>query len=245
MMFGSCLDLRLYSCNCDQQLFRSSLTAQMPTTQLLTCQLLTAYLLTAEMLNGIDNDSNELKSVQAEADFSGLAARLRDGEGRAADTDRAAREALQRCAQAEAQLHSTEVQRSSLSHEDIPLARLRARATQCNACALPIVCDLVNGALYNSESLAASKLLRLSQISKLCRQGICQSKWLVELFLDWLSKCQCACACRGSLGRCRSTGVSAKLRRQKHCGTTGQHLTILSSRPCQFTAGLLHCAHGN
>ena len=50
-----------------------------------------------------------LTGVQAEADFGGLAARLREGEGRAADTDRAAREALHRCAQTEAQLHSAEV----------------------------------------------------------------------------------------------------------------------------------------
>ena len=47
--------------------------------------------------------------VQAEVDFAGLAARLRDGEGRAAETDRAAREGLHRCAQTEAQLQSTEV----------------------------------------------------------------------------------------------------------------------------------------
>ena len=47
--------------------------------------------------------------VQAEVDFAGLAARLRDDEGRAAETDRAAREALHRCAQTEAQLQSTEV----------------------------------------------------------------------------------------------------------------------------------------
>lgn len=42
-------------------------------------------------------------------DFASLAARLKEGEGRAADTDRAAREALQRCAQTDAQLQSTEV----------------------------------------------------------------------------------------------------------------------------------------
>ena len=47
--------------------------------------------------------------MQAEVDFAGLAARLRDGEGRAAETDRAAREALHQCAQTEAQLQSTEV----------------------------------------------------------------------------------------------------------------------------------------
>ena len=46
---------------------------------------------------------------QAEADFSSLAERVREGEGRAAETDRAAREALHRCAQTEAQLQSTEV----------------------------------------------------------------------------------------------------------------------------------------
>lgn len=46
---------------------------------------------------------------QAEIDFAGLAARLRDGEGRAAETDRAAREALHRCGQTEAQLQSSEV----------------------------------------------------------------------------------------------------------------------------------------
>lgn len=46
---------------------------------------------------------------QAEADFSSLAERLRDGEGQRADWDRAARDALTRSAQAEAQLQTTEV----------------------------------------------------------------------------------------------------------------------------------------
>ena len=46
---------------------------------------------------------------QAEADFSSLAERVREGDVRAAETDKAAREALHRCAQAEAQLQSTEV----------------------------------------------------------------------------------------------------------------------------------------
>lgn len=50
-----------------------------------------------------------LSPEPAEADFSSLAGRLREGEGRASDTDRAAREALQRFAQTEAQLRSTEV----------------------------------------------------------------------------------------------------------------------------------------
>ena len=52
--------------------------------------------------------------MQAEADFGSLAERLRDGEGRAADTDRAARDALHRCAHAEAQLQSTEVSSNAL-----------------------------------------------------------------------------------------------------------------------------------
>ena len=47
--------------------------------------------------------------VQAEADFSSLAERLRDGEGQRADRDRAARDALARSAQAEAQLRTIEV----------------------------------------------------------------------------------------------------------------------------------------
>ena len=59
-------------------------------------------------------------SVQAEADFSSLAERLRDGEGQRADRDRAARDALARSAQAEAQLRSTEVgvlPKSCCSHQ--------------------------------------------------------------------------------------------------------------------------------
>ena len=58
--------------------------------------------------------------VQSEAEFRSLAERLRDGEGRAADTDRAARDALQRCVHAEAQLQSTEVSTMN-SHQPAPV----------------------------------------------------------------------------------------------------------------------------
>lgn len=47
--------------------------------------------------------------LQAEADFSSLAERLRDGESQRADRDRLARDALARSAHTEAQLRTTEV----------------------------------------------------------------------------------------------------------------------------------------